>query len=202
MQRAVIAMKKTFAFAVAVAVAAALGLGGAIGAFALLVGKPADHSGSASNAPRPVWTEIQWPFPTDQWGRGKAFRCKPADCGSEVSLYLRAKIGFCNCTTGVADDEDLDRMSDFDLVGGEILPLRPGRPVAVGSMKGRSRAYTLAARNPPGKTVISVVYNDRCDMIAATTVLPHDRPAAIEPDVIAFLNSATVVRWAEVTLGI
>ena len=69
-------------------------------------------------------------------------------------------------------------------------------------MKGRSRAYTLAARNPPGKTVISVVYNDRCDMIAATTVLPHDRPAAIEPDVIAFLNSATVVRWAEVTLGI
>ena len=191
-------MKKTFAFAVA----AALGLGGAIGAFALLVGKPAEHGGSASSASRPVWTEIQWPFPADQWGRGKAFRCKPADCGSEVNLYLRAKIGFCNCTTGVADDEDLDRMSDFDLVGGEVLPLGPGRPVAVGAMKGRSRAYALAARNPPGKTVISVVYNDRCDMIAATTVLPHDRPAAIEPDVIAFLNSATVVRWAEVTLGI
>ena len=191
-------MKKTFAFAVA----AALGLGGAIGAFALLVGKPADHGGSASSASRPVWTEIQWPFPTDQWGRGKAFRCKPADCGSEVNLYLRAKIGFCNCTTGVADDEDLDRMSDFDLVGGEVLALGPGRPVAVGSMKGRSRAYTLVARNPPGKTVISVVYNDRCDMIAATTVLPHDRPATIEPDVIAFLNSATVVRWAEVSLGI
>ena len=53
MQRAVIAMKKTFAFAVA----AALGLGGAIGAFALLVGKPADHGGSASSASRPVWTE-------------------------------------------------------------------------------------------------------------------------------------------------
>ena len=42
MQRAVIAMKKTFTFAVA----AALGLGGAIGAFALLVGKPADHGGA------------------------------------------------------------------------------------------------------------------------------------------------------------
>jgi len=198
MLRVVIAMKKTFAFAVI----AALGLGGTIGAFALLVGKPAHHGGSASIASRPVWAEIQWPFPTDQWGRGKAFRCRPADCGTEINLYIRAKIGFCNCITGVADDEDLDRMSDFDLVGGEVLPLGPGRPIAVGTMKGRSRAYTLAARNPPGMTAISVVYNDRCDMIAATAVLPHNRLAAIEPDVIAFLNSATVVRWAEVTLGI
>ena len=67
----------------------------------------------------------------DQWGKGKAFRCKPADCGAEVNIYLRAKLGFCNCTTGVADDEELDRMSDFDLVGGEF---RRSAPV------GRSRS--------------------------------------------------------------
>jgi hypothetical protein len=34
-----------------------------------------------------------------------------------------------------------------------------------GSMKGRSRAYALTARNPPGKSALSVAFNDRCDMI-------------------------------------
>jgi hypothetical protein len=39
-------------------------------------------------------------------------------------------------------------------------------------------------------------------MIAATAVLGLDRPAAIEPSVIAFLNGSTVMRWAEITLGL
>jgi hypothetical protein len=33
-------------------------------------------------------------------------------------------------------------------------------------------------------------------------VLQHDRPATIEPSVIDFLNGSTVLRWAEVTLGL
>jgi len=53
-------------------------------------------------------------------GKGKAFQCKAADCGTEINLYLRAKIGFCNCTTGVADDEELERLSDFDLIGARL----------------------------------------------------------------------------------
>jgi hypothetical protein len=47
-----------------------------------------------------------------------------------------------------------------------------------------------------------VAFNDRCDMIVATVVLPHDQPAMIEPGVMDFLNSGTVLRWAEITLGI
>ena len=156
---------------------------------------------AAATAPRPVWTEVAWPFPIDQWGKGKAFRCKAADCGAEVNIYLRAKLGFCNCTTGVADDEDLDRMGDLVLVG-EASPLGAGRPISIARMKGRSRAYTLNARNPPGRKVISVVFNERCDMIAATAVLGHDRSAAIESGVIEFLNGNTVMRWAEITLGL
>ncbi len=140
-------------------------------------------------------------FPIDQWGKGKAFRCRAANCGSEVNIFLRAKIGFCNCTTGVADDEDLDRMGDLVLVG-EVSPLGNGHPISITWMKGRSRAYTLNDRNPHGKTVISVVYNERCDMIAATAVLGDDRPAATEPSVIDFLNGNTVMRWAEITLGL
>ncbi len=149
-----------------------------------------------------TWTEVAWPFPLDQWGSGKAFKCKPADCGSEANVYLRAKLGFCNCATGVANDEDLDRMSDFDLVGGDVSPLTPGLPVRIGGMNGRHRAYALTASTPPGKSAISVVFNDRCDMVVATVVLPHDRPTTIEPAVIDFLNSATVLHWARVTLGL
>jgi hypothetical protein len=76
-----------------------------------------------------------------------------------------------------------------------------GREIVVGHMRGRSRAYMLPAHSP-GKTAISVAFNDRCDMVVATAVLPHDRPAAIEPGIIAFLNSGTVLRWAEATLGL
>ena len=183
---------------IAGAAIAAVSLGSVLAAALAWFGLP-QHA--AATATAPVWTEIAWPFPTDPWGKGKAFRCKTADCGAEVNIYLRAKIGFCNCTTGVADDDDLDRMGDLALVG-EASPLGTGRPISIARMEGRSRTYLLNARNPLGKTAISVVFRERCDMIAATAVLGHDRPAAIEPSVIAFLNGSTVMRWAEITLGL
>jgi hypothetical protein len=154
-----------------------------------------------SGPPQHAAATVAAPVPIDPWGKGKAFRCRAADCGAEVNLYLRAKVGFCNCTTGVADDDDVDRMGDLVLVG-EASPLGASRPIRIASMEGRSRAYTLNARNPPGKTVISVVFRERCDMIAATAVLSHDRPASIEPSVIEFLNGNKVMRWAEITLGL
>ena len=189
----------------------AAGLGLALGAgivgaiasyFAAIVLWRAGNGTDERSATRPAWVEVTWPFPIDQWGKGRAVACKSADCGSAVKLYVRAKLGSCNCTTGVADDDDLDRMSDFDLIGGEVSPLGAGRGIAVGRMKGRSRAYTVTARNAPGGSAISVVVNDRCDMVVATALLPHDQPAAIEPAVMAFLNSQTILHWAEVALGI
>ena len=149
-----------------------------------------------------AWSEVAWPFPVDQWGAGKAFKCKSAGCDGDVHVYLRAKLGFCNCATGVANDDDLDRMSDFDLVGGEVAPLASGQPVKIGNMNGRDRAYLTTSANPPGKSALSVVFNDRCDMVVATAVLPHDRPATVEQAVIAFLNSPAILRWTEVTLGL
>jgi hypothetical protein len=91
---------------------------------------------------------VAGPSPIDQLEEGKAFRCKAADCGTEVNIYLRAKIGFCNCTTGV--DEDLDRMGDLVLVG-EASALGTGRPISIASMKGRSRAETLTFASRPAR---------------------------------------------------
>jgi hypothetical protein len=183
-------------------VAIAFVLGGALGTVGLLVSHVLKPGSAAAPPPNPVWTEVPWPFLMDQWDKGKAFQCRAEHCGAEVNLYLRAKLGSCNCTTGVADDADLDRMSDFDLVGGPVSPLGAGRPITIAWMKGRSRAYKLTARNRLGKSAISVVLNDRCDMIVATVVLPQHRPATIEAGVIEFLNSRPVLHWAEVALGI
>jgi hypothetical protein len=148
----------------------------------------------------PHWVEIAWPFPTDEWGTGKAYRCAAADCGHEVEVYLRGKLGFCNCITGVADDVELDRLSDFQLVGGHAKPLSEGHPVRVAWMKGRSRAFAL-----PGllsrKSLMSVAFSNECDALVATATFEQDAVASAEPQVLAFLNSVTVERWAKAELG-
>jgi hypothetical protein len=181
---------------IAIAVAATALLAGSVaGALLLRGGTP-----ESAVATAPVWSETAWPFPIDQFGKGKAFRCTAADCGAEVNIYIRAKIGFCNCTTGVADDAELERISDFALFEMRLAALGPGQPIAVAWMKGRSRAF--AVDGAAAKSILSVGFNDRCDAIVATAVLGHVRPDAIEPAVLAFLNSRTVLRWAEVTLGL
>jgi len=168
-----------------------------------LAGSPAQQSGAGDGrlAAAPSWTELPWPFPMDQWGKGKAFQCKAADCGAEVTVYIRAKIGFCNCAAGVADDEELDRISDFDLMGNQLTALGPGQPITVAWMKGRSRAFSVEAQRA-GRSALSLGFNDRCDAIVATAVVGLDRPAAVEASVLEFLNSSVVARWAEVTLGL
>ena len=146
----------------------------------------------------PVWTEAGWPFSIDEWGQGWAYQCKAADCGTEVNLYLRPKIGFCNCQTGVADDEELDRVGDVELVGTKTAALGPGEPITVQWMKGRSRGYKVAAS---AKSVLSLAFNNRCDVIVAT-VVAGDEPVAQERAVLEFLNGDVIQHWAEVVLGL
>ena len=191
-------MKRTTVIAAVVA----FGLGGLAGALAVFGLPLPDRGGAVVPPSHPVWAEAQWPFAMDEWGKGKAFRCQAADCGAEVNLYIRAKIGFCNCTTGVSDDDELNRLSDFNLMGDKLSVLGPGHPIAVAWMKGRSRSYTVAGPLRAGQSALAVAFNDHCDAIVATVVVAHDRPAIIEPSVIEFLNSKTILRWAEVTLGL
>jgi hypothetical protein len=184
--------------AIAIAAVAGFALGG-LAAFAYYTWPPTVPDWEVATPSRPVWTEAQWPFPVDEWGKGKAFRCEAANCGAEVKLYIRAKIGFCNCTTGVSDDEELDRLADFGLMGEKPSALSAGNPISVAWMKGRSRAF---ANQRSQGSALAIAFNDRCDAVVATAIVSHPRPGAIEPSVIAFLNSKTVVHWAEVTLGL
>ena len=158
-------------------------------------------AGAPSHA-RPAWTEAEWPFAKDPWGKGRAFRCKAADCGTEIDLFVRAKLGFCNCATGIADDADLERMGDLDLIGRDLAPLGAGRAITVGAMQGRSRAYALPARDRRGSTALSIAFNERCDMIAAVAVAGRGEAAAVDGAIMEFLNGNTVLGWAEHALGL
>jgi len=191
-------MKRTTIIAAVVA----FGLGGLVGALAFFGLPLPDRGGAATTTSHPVWAEVRWPFPIDEWGKGKAFQCTAVDCGAEINLYIRAKIGFCNCTTGVSDDDELNRLSDFNLIGDKLSVLGPGHPIVVAWMKGRSRSYTVAGPFRTEQSALAIAFNDHCDAIVATVVIAHDRPAVIEPTVLAFLNSKTILGWAEVTLGL
>src|SRR5258708_38260289 len=66
----------------------------------------------------------------------KAFQCRAEHCGTEVNLYLRAKIGFCNCVSAI-DDEEVDRVGDVR------AELGSGRPIDVRWMKGRTSSTAI-----------------------------------------------------------
>ncbi len=181
---------------------AGLSLGALTGLSAFFAWPMLVQSEALTPPSHPKFAEVRWPFPTDEWGEGKAFRCAAADCGVDVNVYIRAKIGFCNCLTGVSDDNELDRLSDFNLMSGKPTVLGPGHEINIAWMKGRSRAYTVTEPYHAPSSVLAIAFNDRCDAIVATATVAHDGPKVIEPSVIEFLNSEVVVHWAEVTLGL
>ena len=182
------------------AIAAAFVLGG-LCPLAWFAARP-DRGNAVTPPGRPVWTEVEWPFLMDQWGKGKAFRCKPTDCGTEVNLYLRAKIGFCNCTTGVSDDDELSRVGDIGIIGGNVSPLAAGRAVTVAWMKGRSRPYAVAKTFPSAESALEMAVNEHCDAVVATVIVARGAAVALEQPALDFLASDVALRWAERTLGL
>ena len=142
---------------------------------------------------RPAWTEFQWPFLLDQWGIGRAFVCKPADCGTEVKVYLRPKNGSCNCAPGDIDDGELDRVGDTELIAPVAVASGLGRSVDIAWMKGRSRPFEKA--DTTGERLLSIAFHDGCDLIVALATFAPGNQEAVEPAVMAFLNSDRMVRW-------
>ena len=147
-----------------------------------------------------IFTEVAWPFLLDQWGTGRAFRCPR--CGTDLTLYVRAKVGFCNCTTGVADDVEIDRVADFDLFPGHVTPLGPGQPVTVAWMKGRVRAFQVNGPVGPRHYLVTIALSNKCDGVIATVassepISPDTGQAAMEQ-----LASRTILGWVEASTGL
>jgi hypothetical protein len=183
-------------------VAAAFGFGGVIGLLFYFVPVAQRASPVTVTLHHPMWIETKWPFLMDQWGDGKAFQCKAADCGAELNLYIRPKIGFCSSATGVEDDNELERLSDFDFMKGATVSLGEGHEINVAWMKGRLRTYTIAGPNRSRTTAISIAFNNDSDALVATIVVDDAQPAAVEPVVVEFLNGDVMRRWVTKTLGL
>src|SRR5690349_11661091 len=152
------------------ALIAGIGLCGAA-ALSFCAGLGLQNTGHATTAPdRAVWVEAKWPFPMDQWGQGKAFQCKAADCGAAINLYIRTKVGFCSSALGVADDDELDRLSDFDFVEGRAAALAKSHEIKVARMKGRIRAYVVTSLTRPQTYALSIAFNSNEDAVVATAL--------------------------------
>ena len=144
------------------------------------------------------WREIAWPYPRDGWPAGRAFSCE--SCGGHVELYVRPKIGFCNCDTGVADDDEVDRVADLDLISERFAPIAQGKVVRVADMSGRARAYHLAMAGGAHRTAIGIALSHRCDLLVAVTQ-GDGEARALESAALEFLASGDMHRWMMAALG-
>jgi hypothetical protein len=140
------------------------------------------------------WREIAWPFPRDGWPAGRAFRCGAAWCGEDFEVYVRPKIGFCNCDRGVADDDEVDRVADLDLISERFVPLAAGEVVRLADMPGRSRPYSLRMPDGAQHGAVGIAVSRRCDLLVAVA---QGRGAATEVQRMAmnFLTTDAMKRW-------
>jgi hypothetical protein len=152
------------------------------------------------SAPDARWREIAWPYPRDAWPAGRAFRCDASSCGGAVEVYVRPKVGFCNCEAGVADDDEVDRVADLDLISERFSPRGAGRVVHLADLSGRARDYELKMSDGSEHGAIGIALSHHCDLLVAVA---QGEPAA--PDLqriaLAFLASGEMHHWMMVSLG-
>ena len=146
------------------------------------------------------WREIAWPFPRDGWPAGRAFRCDASACGGKVELYVRPKIGFCNCDTGVADDDEVDRVADLDLISEKFAPTEDGKVGRVADMKGRSRSYDLKMSNVSQHNAVGIALSHHCDLLVAVAQGRADANE-MQRAALDYLASDAMHHWMLASLG-
>lgn len=166
-----------------------------IGLVALAAGV-ADRSGPAASADARPWQNIAWRFPRDAWPAGRSYRCPTARCGVQLDVHIRPKVGFCNCSTGVTDDEEVDRVSDLDLISAQFTPRGAGATVEVAHLKGRTRDYRLQHADGTVSAARGVALSQGCDLIVAVV---EGNVGANEPALNAVLTAA-VTGWVRDSL--
>lgn len=175
----------------------------AVTILAAAVALGASGVGAYQLAPQPAatsahWRELAWPFPRDGWPAGRAFRCEGGGCDG-AELYIRAKRGFCNCDSGVADDDEVDRVTDIDLIIPRFTATAPGEMVHVGEMHGRARHYDLAIYDGASHAAVGVAISRHCDLFVAAAQGRGDANA-MQHAALAFLETQEMKAWATAAL--
>jgi hypothetical protein len=142
-----------------------------------------------------AWEAIPWPFARDAWPPGRAFRCNAATCNMGMEVYVRPKMGFCNCTTGVSDDGEVDRITDLDLISERFGPVTAGKEVRFAGLPGRSRYYTLEMPDGKARAAAGLAVSHRCDVIVAVTQGQAATSAEQERAALELLSSSELTKW-------
>jgi hypothetical protein len=141
------------------------------------------------------WHQIAWPFPRDAWPAGRAWR---GEGGIEV--YVRPKLGFCgNCETGVAADEEVDGVTDIDLLDAHFVPLQAGNRIRITDLFGRARVYRLKMKDGSLRLAEAIAVAYKCDLVVAIVVgnVADERTRKTAHQ---FLESNTVQVWVNAQL--
>jgi hypothetical protein len=171
-------------------------IGGAIGICILSCIAAYEHAQTAAGG----WHEIAWPYPRDGWPPGRAYHCNVASCGEEIDLFVRPKLGFCNCDSGVADDDEVDRVADLDLVSDRFVPLEAGKVVRVAGMRGRMRAYDLRMPDGSQRMAVGIAASRRCDLMVAVA-LGRVAASGFPEKALDFLASSALASWINASMA-
>jgi hypothetical protein len=135
------------------------------------------------------WRPIAWPFPRDAFPPGRAWR------RGTTEVYVRPKLGFCgNCDTGVVADEEVDRVTDLDLLDPRFAPAKEGTPIRIGPFPGRARLYRYTLASGGTRHAEGIAVAQKCDLVVAVIA----GNLADEPQRAAayrFLGSSGVQGW-------
>jgi hypothetical protein len=141
------------------------------------------------------WVEETWRLPLDNWGQGRVWRVVTPGI-SEARLFVRTKIGFCNCFDGIADDTEIDRIGDIDLHGDDFAAAELGAPASLGDLTGRKRLFQTTRKWNGNAQVLSIVAANDCKAVVATLVSAEPIAPATEHAAISLLTSEKIQRWA------
>ena len=148
-----------------------------------------------------VWQEVAWPFPRDAWPAGRAFHCDGAACGGSQDVYVRVKTGFCNCTTGVSGDAEVDGVSDLDMISDRFEPRGEGESIVAGGLPGRVRAYDLTLPDGRTRPAAGFALSAKCDLVAVAAIGDAAGTQPARRGVAVLLGSDDVARWLRSRLG-
>ncbi len=151
---------------------------------------PAASSQMASGGAK--WVDAAWAFSRDGWPNGRGFECDAVQCGVKVSLYARMKRGFCSCETGVADDDEIDRVGDVDLVARDFKAIGAGEFRTIADTPGRIRLYRAG-----DAYVLSLASGKNCDAFVAMAVAKEPLAAKTAEAVTQFLNEPAFLKWVD-----
>ena len=170
--------------------ALALVLAAFVGGGGFLVARMALAAASIVDAESP-WREAAWPFLRDAWPKGRAFRCDATHCGEEVMVYARVKMGMCDCVAGVADDDDLERVSDASLLAAPMTAEGPGEPDELAGLKTRLRRY----RTEGGAALAVLAGGRNCNAFVAMATARHALSPQAMDSVRALISTPAMSRW-------